>query len=522
MEFGRKLQAYWRPTTGSGNNYLDRIDYGYDYAGNRTYRNVRVDTISGASLDERDQAYSYDGLDRVTDTDQGTANDTTGAITTKKFEQQWKLDQLGNWEEFDQDDNGNGTWDLEQSRTHNVANELTAVSLQSGGAGANWADPAFDAAGNMTTIPQPASLTSSYTGKFDAWNRLVSLDSGSTASYEYDGLNRRIKRTEGATTRHFYYNESWQALEERATEAGTAVKQFVWGAGYVDELVLRDRDADSNSGNGLEERLYAIQDALYNVTGLVSTAGSVQERFAYTPYGASTVLNADMTVNGSGTSYAWEHRYTGRRLDPGSGLQLNRNRYYHQQLGRWCSRDPIGYEGSRWNVYALLSGKVFRETDPTGLKGTEKECADIARKIENIKKDIVKRTEQLVKNLMNLPVTHPDDYLKPSLSIRGHKRIIGELEENLKRRKEFFDKECRDPPPGDPCPETEPVPVTDPTTPVIIPEPLGYGVPPVVITTPAPSPAPSPTPTLFIIILDFHHLLLDWDSPIMGGFSPDA
>ena len=89
---GRTLQAYWRPTTGSGNNYLDRIDYGYDYAGNRSYRNVRVDTISGASLDERDQAYTYDGLDRVIGTDQGTASNTTGLISTQKFEQQWKLD----------------------------------------------------------------------------------------------------------------------------------------------------------------------------------------------------------------------------------------------------------------------------------------------------------------------------------------------------------------------------------------------------------------------------------------------
>jgi RHS repeat-associated protein len=359
------LQAYWRPTTGSGNNYLDRIDYGYDYAGNRTYRNVRGDMIAGASVDERDQAYSYDGLHRVTDAEQGSANNTTGLISTKKFDQQWTLDQLGNWQEFDQDNNGDSTWDLEQSRTHNDANELTAIGLQSGGAGANWSDPAFDAAGNMTTIPQPGNLTTSYSGTFDAWNRLVSLDSGSTASYEYDGLNRRIKRVEGATTRHFYYTENWQCLEERATEAGTALKQFVWGAQYVDELVARDRDADNNSGNGLEERLYAVQDALYNVTGLVSTAGSVQERFGYTAYGESTVLNADMTVKGGGTGYAWEHRYTGRILDPTSGLQLNRNRYYHQQLGRWCSRDPIGYTDGM-NLFGNYF--VVNATDAFGLQ----------------------------------------------------------------------------------------------------------------------------------------------------------
>lgn len=365
--YGRVTQAYWRPTTGSGANYLERIDYGNDRAGNRTYRNIRVDQISGATLDERDQAYSYDGLDRLIDTDQGTANDSTGAITTKKFEQQWKLDQLGNWEEFDQDDNGNGTWDLEQDRTHNDVNEVTAIGLQSGGAGANWADPAFDAVGNMTTIPKPGTLTSSYAGKFDAWNRLVSLDSGTAASYEYDGLNRRIKRVESSTTTHFYYNEAWQCVEERSTESGTATKQFLWGAQYVDELVLRDRDADSNSGNGLEERLYALQEAQYNVTALVDASGSVQERFAYAAYGESTVLNTDLTTKSGGTGYDWEHRYTGRRLDSGTGLQLNRNRYYHLQMGRWCSRDPIGYMSGAFLLYEYVRGRTTVRIDPLGL-----------------------------------------------------------------------------------------------------------------------------------------------------------
>ena len=370
--FGRVAQAYWRPTTGTGSNYLDRIDYTYDYAGNRTSRNVRVDEISGASLDERDQDYTYDGLHRLSDTDQGTASNSTGQVSTQKFEQQWKLDQLGNWEEFDQDDDGDGTWELEQSRSHNDVNEITAADLQSGGAGSDWSDPAHDEAGNMTTIPQPGSPTSSYSATWDAWNRLVELDSGSTASYAYDGLHRRIERTEGSTTRHFYYNDRWQVLEERATESGDATKQFVWGAGYVDELVLRDRDADANSGNGLEERLYALQDALYNVTGLAGTSGSVQERFSYTPYGVSSVLNADLTAKGGGTGYAWEHRYTGRRLDPTSGLQLNRRRYYHPQLGRWCSRDPIGYEGSKWNLYGYGDASPVDVLDSSGTRGRVK------------------------------------------------------------------------------------------------------------------------------------------------------
>ena len=37
------------------------------------------------------------------------------------------------------------------------------------------------------------------------------------------------------------------------------------------------------------------------------------------------------------------HLHTGRERDPETGLQLNRHRYYASHLGRWLTRDPIGY-----------------------------------------------------------------------------------------------------------------------------------------------------------------------------------
>ena len=60
-------------------------------------------------------------------------------------------------------------------------------------AGSSWVTPAYNAAGNMTTIPQPADPTTSFTATYDAWNRLVKLVDGSNtvAEYEYDGAKRR-------------------------------------------------------------------------------------------------------------------------------------------------------------------------------------------------------------------------------------------------------------------------------------------------------------------------------------------
>jgi hypothetical protein len=111
----------------------------------------------------------------------------------------------------------------------------------------SWQTPAYDAAGNMTTMPQPNNLGYGYTAVYDAWNRLVSISIGDVlvAEYQYDGQNRRIVKltyTSGvlSETRHFYFSNQWQDLEERLGTSTSMDKQYVWGIRYVDELICRD------------------------------------------------------------------------------------------------------------------------------------------------------------------------------------------------------------------------------------------------------------------------------------------
>ena len=70
----------------------------------------------------------------------------------------------------------------------------------------------------------------------------------------------------------------------------------------MDALVLRDRD--SNGDGTLEERLWVVQDANYNVTAIFDNAGNVVERYIYDPLGQVTVLDADWTERPSGSQYA--------------------------------------------------------------------------------------------------------------------------------------------------------------------------------------------------------------------------
>ena len=62
------------------------------------------------------------------------------------------------------------------------------------------------------------------------------------------------------------------------------------------------------------------------------------------------------------------YTFTGRRYDPETGLYYYRARYYDPKLGRFISRDPIGFEGSKWNLYEYVKAKPTVLTDPTGLQ----------------------------------------------------------------------------------------------------------------------------------------------------------
>ena len=65
-------------------------------------------------------------------------------------------------------------------------------------------------------------------------------------------------------------------LEEyvAATSLTVPDRQFVWGLRYIDDCVLRDR----SNGGTLNERLYAMQDANWNVVAICNTLRRLDRR----------------------------------------------------------------------------------------------------------------------------------------------------------------------------------------------------------------------------------------------------
>ena len=149
----------------------------------------------------------------------------------------------------------------------------------------------------------------------------------------------------------------------------TAKAQNVWALGYVDAIVLHDRDANV-AGGGLDERLYAQYDANFNVTSVTDAFGAVVERYLYDAYGAATYLDGDWAVDAGGSDYAWAYLHQGGRLDATTGNYHLLNRDLSPIQGRWMSTDPERYQDGL-NLYQSFGASPALYVDPLGTVGQQ-------------------------------------------------------------------------------------------------------------------------------------------------------
>jgi RHS repeat-associated protein len=332
--FGRVIDQFWLNT--STGTATDRFQYGYDRDGNVLFKNNLVNGTFSELYHTNGSGNGYDNLNQLVAFARGTLNGTNDTISSPTTSESWSLDALGNWSSVTSDGST-------QTRTANAQNQITSIS--------GLTTPGYDANGNTTTDQTGKTLV------YDAWNRLVAYKSGNTTveTMVYDGLNRRIVTSAGTAT-DLYYSSAWQVLEERV--GGTTQAQYVWSPAYTDALVERDRGP---------ERLYAQQDANWNVTALADTTGTVQERYVYDPYGQVTILAPGWEARGS-SSFAWIYLHQSGRFDGITGLYNFRNRDYSSALGRWISLDPLGSAGGGSNLYLYLGDSTLGHIDPQGLQ----------------------------------------------------------------------------------------------------------------------------------------------------------
>jgi len=371
---------------------VHRYKYGYDLAGNRTYawaRQAIGPDGTTTHTNDRSYLYTYDDLHRLIDAKLGKLNSTNDGIDPNgptPRETHWDLDNLGNWSGGDP---ANGSVVITEGANTETIHHATNTNNQIAQIyqdGTSTAAPVHDPAGNLV-------FDGVHYFQYDAFNRLVQVNLIGTATldangkiaggelgrliarYMYDGLGRLIRKStpikpgfddyDDLQHKDYYY-DGVRRIQEVITRPGdqpaiylndelpdtvdpsplagyTTVwtdREYVWGPGYVDELVCQVDRAGAV--------MYAIQDANDNLMALTDASGNMLEQYTYDAYGTPRVAETyspPHAVNRIGHQGLFYDRFDGTMDDPSLepnavGLYYNRNRSYAPHLGRFMQRDP--------------------------------------------------------------------------------------------------------------------------------------------------------------------------------------
>jgi RHS repeat-associated protein len=226
----------------------------------------------------------------------------------------------------------------------------------------------YDNNGNLQTITD-ASGTTTYT--WNARNQLTGISGpGVSTIFVYDGLGRREKKTINGSLTEFLY-DGLNPVQE--TSGANILANILPGLG-IDEFLTR-----TDVGSGATSSF--LPNALGSSLALTDASGAVQTEYTYEPFGKTSATGASNTSS---------YQYTGREND-GTGLYYYRARYYHPELQRFVSEDPLNPASVHVNahdetrpyvvhafisempnstdLYNYVDNNPTNITDPSGLIG---------------------------------------------------------------------------------------------------------------------------------------------------------
>jgi RHS repeat-associated protein len=325
-----------------------QVDYAYDNAGRRTQL-----TVAG----QPPVTYDYDDADRLTQIMRGTsAVDLTYDAANRRSTMTLPNGIVGSYGFDDADQLLSINYSQGSTHVAEVAYTYDAAGRRVGQTGSlakvlmppTVTATSYDTANRLTswganslTYDDNGNLESfgSATYQWNARDQLASTSAGS-ASFTYDGLQRRSGRTVNSTTTSYLHD-----LLNPVRVNG----DFMLDGPNLDEIYAQVSASGTTS---------FVSDGLGSTRLLSDGNGAVTTAYSYSPFGA-------VARTGSGDT---PFQFTGRENDGASGLYYYRARYYNPVLNRFISEDPIGLSGGI-NVYAYVEGSPVDSTDPEGLEG---------------------------------------------------------------------------------------------------------------------------------------------------------
>jgi RHS repeat-associated protein len=312
-------------------------------------RSQTDDNLAGSGTRWR---HGYDALGRLKESTTTALAPTAGSETLYRS---WRYDAFGNRE---RQTYASGQWD---KYTYDAAQQLKQIDRY------NAANVLQGALG-LLAYDANGSLTSKQTGNgtltlgWDESNQLKTASTTGTGatsqSYTYDPQGRRISKTVGSSTTYYLYD----GQDIHAEYAGWSQPQALIGHGPgIDAPLAKLPLSEGNYGDA---RYYHAngQGSIDVVSRAQAGADVVDGAAVWDPWGA-------LYLSGGSAPPTTGYAYQGRERDE-TGLIYYRARYYDPSalagaVGRFVSRDPIGYAGGL-NPYAAFDNDPINLGDPSG------------------------------------------------------------------------------------------------------------------------------------------------------------
>lgn len=185
---------------------------------------------------------------------------------------------------------------------------------------------------------------------FDALGTLkqVSLPT-KTISYRVDGQGRRQARLVDGIVQAQYLYEDGLRIGAVLTANGAITHRFIYGS--------KSNVPDAAIISGKQYRILSDPNGSVRLVVLSST-GAIAQKLDYDEFG-NVLFDSNPGFQPFG--------FAGGLVDPDTKLVHFGAREYEPQVGRWISKDPIGFNGGDTNLYGYVLNDPINLADPSGL-----------------------------------------------------------------------------------------------------------------------------------------------------------
>ncbi len=335
------------PESGGGSVGL-ALGYRFDAAGNLDrLRSGRANDPAAVS-----QTYAYDGLDRLT----GVRDAQSLLLEQYAYDRTGNRLSAGEWVSTGSGGGPGGGTPTYTFQTTPYAYATDSHRLMSVGD-----EPrVYDAAGNLTRLGDPdAPGGARRTFAYNDANRMstVSNLSGTLASYGYNALGERVRKTVNGASAYAVYDNDGRWLGDFNAN-GQPERLAIW---------LDDLPVGVIVGSGAQRTLYYLEaDALGTPRAVIDPQRNVAV-WRWDALGEAFGGDAVLTdPDGDGDHVTLDMRFPGQRFDAETGFHYNYFRDYDPTTGRYVESDPIGLDGGM-STYGYVGGSPLMYDDPDGL-----------------------------------------------------------------------------------------------------------------------------------------------------------